>query len=146
MKIAIGSDHAGFKYKELIKCHLTSKGIEVQDFGTDSEAACDYPDFVIPAAKAVRENKADRAVVLGGSGNGEAIAANRIDGVRCCLCWNIELAKLARMHNDSNVISIGQRVTPEDQVLEIIDVWLETPFEGGRHIARLEKIETQSNE
>ena len=99
MKIAIASDHAGFRYKELVKSYLISKGLEVSDFGTGSEDPCDYPDFVIPAAKALRDGQVERAILLGGSGNGEAIAANRIKGVRCCLCLTVELAKLARMHN-----------------------------------------------
>lgn len=142
MKIAIASDHAGFRYKELIKSYLVSRDVEVSDFGTGSESPCDYPDFVIPAAKALRDGKVERAVLLGGSGNGEAIAANRIKGVRCCLCLTVELAKLARMHNDSNAISLGQRMIHEDQLIEIVKAWLETPFEGGRHIARIEKIES----
>ena len=144
MKIAIASDHAGFLYKELIKNYLISKGVEVSDFGTSSEDPCDYPDFVIPAAKALRDGQVERAILLGGSGNGEAIAANRIKGVRCCLCLTVELAKLARMHNDSNAISLGQRIVQEDQLIAILKAWLETPFEGGRHIPRLEKIESLS--
>lgn len=144
MKIAIASDHAGYRYKELVKRYLISKGLEVSDFGTDTEAPCDYPDFVIPAAKALRDGQVERAILLGGSGNGEAIAANRIKGVRCCLCLTVELAKLARMHNDSNAISLGQRIVQEDQLIAILKAWLETPFEGGRHIPRLEKIESLS--
>ncbi len=144
MKIAIASDHAGFHYKELVKSYLISKGVEVSDFGTGSEAQCDYPDFVIPAAKALRDGQVERAILLGGSGNGEAIAANRIKGVRCCLCLTVELAKLARMHNDSNAISLGQRIIHEDQLINIVKAWLETPFEGGRHIPRIEKIESLS--
>ena len=142
MKIAIASDHAGFRYKELVKSYLISKGLEVSDFGTDTEAPCDYPDFVIPAAKALRDGHVERAILLGGSGNGEAIAANRIKGVRCCLCLTVELAKLARMHNDSNAISLGQRIIHQDQLIEIVEAWLGTPFEGGRHIPRIEKIES----
>lgn len=142
MKIAIASDHAGFRYKELVKEHLALKGVEVIDFGTDSEKVCDYPDFVIPAAKSLRDQRVDRAIVLGGSGNGEAMAANRLSGVRCCVCLTVQLAKLARMHNDCNALALGQRIVPEDQLLEIIDAWLETPFNGGRHIARLTKIES----
>ena len=93
MRIAIASDHAGFHYKELVKNYLLTKGLDVIDFGTASEAPCDYPDFVIPAAKALRDGQVERAILLGGSGNGEAIAANRIKGVRCCLCLTVELAK-----------------------------------------------------
>lgn len=142
MRIAIASDHAGFKYKELIKDHLLAKGILVEDFGTNSEDPCDYPDFIIPAARALSEGKVERAIVLGGSGNGEAMAANRIRGVRCCLCLNVELARLARLHNDSNALSLGQRLIPKDQVLNILDIWLETSFEGGRHLTRIEKLES----
>ena len=144
MKIAIASDHAGYRYKELVKRYLISKGLEVSDFGTDTEAPCDYPDFVIPAAKALRDGHVERAILLGGSGNGEAIAANRIQGVRCCLCLTVELAKLARMHNDSNAIALGQRMIRQDQLIEIVEAWLGTPFEGGRHIPRIEKIESLS--
>ena len=144
MKIAIASDHAGYRYKELVKRYLISKGLEVSDFGTDTEAPCDYPDFVIPAAKALRDGHVERAILLGGSGNGEAIAANRIKGVRCCLCLTVELAKLARMHNDSSAISLGQRIIRQDQLIEIVEAWLGTPFEGGRHIPRIEKIESLS--
>ena len=142
MKIAIASDHAGYRYKELVKRYLISKGLEVSDFGTGSEDPCDYPDFVIPAAKALRDGHVERAILLGGSGNGEAIAANRIKGVRCCLCLTVELAKLARMHSDSNAISLGQRIIRQDQLIEIVEAWLGTPFEGGRHIPRIEKIES----
>ena len=99
---------------------------------------------MIPAAKALRDGQVERAILLGGSGNGEAIAANRIQGVRCCLCLTVELAKLARMHNDSNAISLGQRIIRQDQLIEIVEAWLGTPFEGGRHIPRIEKIESLS--
>ncbi|QDT65043.1 ribose 5-phosphate isomerase B [Calycomorphotria hydatis] len=141
MKIAIASDHAGFDYKRVITEHLQEIGHEVVDFGTYSDEKCDYPDFVIPAAKAVAADECDRAVVLGGSGNGEAIAANRVIGVRCALCWNIETAVLARQHNDANAISIGQRMLNQQDVLAIIDQWLVTPFEGGRHLARIQKLD-----
>src|SRR5213080_5045523 len=109
MKIAIGSDHAGFRYKEKIKQHLGELGHEVTDFGADSEAPVDYPLFVRPVALAVAGGEVERGVVLGGSGNGEAMAANRVKGVRCALCWNTESARLGRVHNDANVISLGQR-------------------------------------
>lgn len=141
MKIAIASDHAGFKYKELVKKYLSSKKIEFEDFGTNDEQLCDYPDFIAPAARALQERKVDRLIVLGGSGNGEAIVANRFRGVRCCLCLNVEMARLARMHNDSNAISIGQRLISEDQLLTIVDTWIDTNFEGGRHVLRIEKID-----
>ena len=141
MKIAIGSDHAGFRYKEKIKEFLQGQGHPVNDFGTFSEEPVDYPLFIRPVAEAVARGEYERGIVLGGSGNGEAMAANRIKKVRCALCWNEELARLARRHNDSNVLSLGQRVIPEDVVLEIVRVWLETPFEGGRHVRRIELLD-----
>jgi ribose 5-phosphate isomerase B len=141
MKIAIGSDHAGFRYKELIKHLLTDLGHEVVDFGTDSEAPVDYPLFIRPVALAVAAGDCERGVVLGGSGNGEAMAANRDKGVRCALCWNIESARLARQHNDANMISLGQRMITEDVALEIVRVWLDTPFEGGRHVRRIRLLD-----
>lgn len=137
MRIALGCDHAGFRYKEAIKSYLQAQGHEVVDFGTHSEESTDYPLYVMPAAAAVAKGDCDRAVVLGGSGNGEAIAANRIKGVRCALCWNTETAKLGRQHNDANAISIGQRMISQETALDIVRVWLETPFEGGRHIRRI---------
>ena len=141
MKISIGSDHAGFQYKEKIKVLLTSLGHEVRDFGTFSADPVDYPLFVRPAAEAVARGDCDRGIVLGGSGNGEAIVANKVKGVRCALCWSLETARLARAHNDSNVLSLGERMIPEDLALEIVKVWLETPFDGGRHARRLAEIE-----
>jgi ribose 5-phosphate isomerase B len=141
MKIGIGSDHAGFRYKESIKALLQELGHEVRDFGTDSEAQVDYPIFIRPVAEAVAGGECERGIVLGGSGNGEAIAANRVRGVRCALCWNTESARLGRMHNDANVISIGQRMMDEATALEIVRTWLETPFEGGRHVARIQMLD-----
>ena len=141
MKIAIGSDHAGFRYKERIKEFLQEQGHLVQDFGTFSEEPVDYPLFIRPVAEAVARGEYERGIVLGGSGNGEAMMANRIKKVRCALCWNEELARLARQHNDSNVLSLGQRVIPEEIVLEVVRVWLETAFEGGRHERRIELLD-----
>jgi len=141
MRIAIGSDHAGFRYKESIKQFLTELGHEVDDFGTDSETPVDYPLFIRPVALAVANGTADRGIVLGGSGNGEAICANRVKGVRCALCWNIESARLARQHNDANIISLGQRMIAEEMALEILRVWLNTSFEGGRHIRRIQMLD-----
>jgi ribose 5-phosphate isomerase B len=141
MKIAIGSDHAGFLYKETIKQFLSALGHEVKDFGTSSEEPVDYPLFIRPVAEAVARSEAERGVVLGGSGNGEAIAANRVRGVRCALCWNVETARLARQHNDANVISLGQRMISEETALEIVRVWLETSFEGGRHLRRIQLLD-----
>ena len=141
MKIAIGSDHAGFKYKEIIKQYLLNLGHEVEDFGTYSETPVDYPLFIRPVALAVAKGEAERGIVLGGSGNGEAITANRIKGIRCALCWNVETARLARQHNDANVIALGERMITEDVALEIVQTWLITAFEGGRHLRRIQQLD-----
>jgi ribose 5-phosphate isomerase B len=141
MKIAIGSDHAGFKYKEKIKQFLIALGHEVDDFGTCSEEPVDYPLFIHPVARAVALGEADRGVVLGGSGNGEAMAANRVKRVRCALCWNVETARLARQHNDANMISLGERLVTESNALEIVRTWLETAFAGGRHLRRIQLLD-----
>ena len=141
MKIALASDHAGFEYKEQIKKLLLAEGHDVHDFGTNSNAQVDYPKFIRPAAEAVARGECERGIVLGGSGNGEAIVANKVRGVRCALCWNVESARLSRQHNDANVLSLGQRLIGLDVALEIVKVWLVTPFEGGRHEARIRQIE-----
>lgn len=141
MKIAIGCDHAGFPYKEQIIQHLRNRGIEVRDFGTDSVDAVDYPDFIRPAAQAVADGSCDKGIVLGGSGNGEAISANKVRGIRCALCWNEQTAIWCKSHNDANMISMGARTLPITQALKVVDLWLDTEFEGGRHVARIEKIE-----
>ncbi len=141
MRIAIGSDHAGFLYKERIKTFLTEAGHEVIDFGTHSTESCDYPVYCRPTAEAVAAGKADRGIVLGGSGNGEAMTANRVRGVRCALCWNTETARLGREHNNANCLSIGERMIPIELALEIVDVWLKTPFAGGRHQKRIEMLD-----
>ncbi|MEO5960418.1 MAG: ribose 5-phosphate isomerase B [Opitutaceae bacterium] len=139
--IALGSDHAGFAYKEAIKAKLLADGHTVRDFGTHSDAACDYPDFIRPVAEAVARREFDRGIVLGGSGNGEAIVANRVRGIRCGLCWNEQLAAWNRSHNDGNVLSIGQRTVSETLALSIVQTWLTTDFEGGRHLTRINKID-----
>ena len=141
MRIAIASDHAGFAYKGRIAALLSQLGHDVRDFGTDSEEPVDYPQFIRPAAEAVARGDADRGIVLGGSGNGEAIVANKVRGIRCALCWNVESARLARQHNDANVLSLGQRLLDEATALAIVRVWLDTPFEGGRHARRVSQIE-----
>jgi ribose 5-phosphate isomerase B len=141
MRIGVGADHAGFRYKDIVARHLRSLGHEVQDFGTGSEDPVDYPDFIRPVAAAVAAGTLDRGVVFGGSGNGEAMTANRFRGVRCAVAWDRESARLSRAHNDANVLSVGQRLVPEDQLLAIVDVWLGTPFDGGRHVARIRKID-----
>ena len=140
MKIALGSDHAGFRYKEKIKQLLQSLGHEVKDFGTTSEEPVDYPKFIRPAAEAVARGECDRGIVLGGSGNGEAMTANKVHGVRCALCWNEASASLSRHHNDANVLSMGERLIPEDLALKIVRIWLDTGFDGGRHERRIEML------
>ncbi len=142
MKIALASDHAGYLYKEEIKRHLAGLGHEVVDFGTDSEESVDYPLFIRPAAEAVARGEADRAIVLGGSGNGEAMAANRVRGVRCALAWNVESARLARAHNDANALSLGERMMSLPTALELVDTWLATPFDGGRHERRIRQLDS----
>jgi ribose 5-phosphate isomerase B len=141
MKIGIGSDHAGYRYKEEIKKLLGQLGHEVRDFGTNSEMSVDYPAFIRPVAEAVAAGEVERGIVLGGSGNGEAMAANRVKGIRCALCWNEESARLARQHNDANMLSLGQRMMSLETALEIVKIWLETPFEGGRHVRRIRMID-----
>jgi ribose 5-phosphate isomerase B len=141
MRIAVASDHAGFRYKTMLAGHLASLGHEIVDFGTSSEEPVDYPDFIRPAAEAVARSECERGIVLGGSGNGEAMAANRVKGVRCALCWNEETARLGRQHNDANMISLGQRLISEQQAVAIVNTWLNTPFEGGRHERRIQKLD-----
>ena len=145
MRIAIGSDHAGFLYKELVKARLEAAGHEVRDFGTDSTEPIDYPLFIRPAAEAVAAGDCERGIVLGGSGNGEAIVANRVPGVRCTLCWNEESARLGRAHNDANVLSLGERMVTEAEALRIVDVWMSTAFDGGRHQRRIDLIDRRSS-
>ena len=144
MRIAIAADHAGFRYKTILLRHLAASGHDVVDFGTSSSDPVDYPDFVHPAAAAVSNGECDRGIVLGGSGNGEAMAANRHRGVRCAVCWREESARLARAHNDANMISLGERLIPEEMAFRIVDVWMATPFEGGRHAPRIKKLEELS--
>jgi ribose 5-phosphate isomerase B len=141
MRIALGSDHAGYAYKEKIKAHLTALGHTVKDFGTDSGAPVDYPRFIRPAAEAVARGDCERGVVLGGSGNGEAMVANKVRGVRCALCWSEETAKWGRQHNDANVLALGERTIPVELALRIVDLFLQTEFEGGRHTPRVQQIE-----
>src|SRR4051794_3359789 len=140
MKISLGSDHAGFRYKEAVKELLVSLGHEVNDCGTFDEQPVDYPLFIRPAAEAVARGECERGIVFGGSGNGEAMAANKVKGVRCALCWNEESARLSRQHNDANVLSMGERMIPQELALRIVRIWLDTPFEGGRHQRRVEQL------
>src|SRR5438093_998101 len=141
MKIALASDHAGFDYKEKIKELLGALGHEVHDWGTNSREPVDYPLFIRPAAEAVARGEAERGIVLGGSGNGEAIVANKVKGIRCGLCWNLDTARWAREHNDANVLALGQRTIPPELALEIVRLWLATDFAGGRHLYRIRQFE-----
>ncbi len=141
MKIALGSDHAGFDYKEKIKTLLNELGHEARDFGTFNTEPVDYPVFIRPVAEAVARGEFDRGIVLGGSGNGEAIVANKIKGIRCALCWSLDTARWSREHNDANVLALGQRTIPLELASEIVRVWLSTPFAGGRHLNRVRQIE-----
>ena len=140
MKIAIAADHAGFPLKEELKAFLIAEGHEVTDHGTDSEEPVDYPAFCAAAARDVAGSWADRAIVLGGSGQGEQIAANKVHGIRAALCHDPYLARLSREHNDANVLAMGGRVVAAAYAKEIVRVWLATPFEGGRHVPRIEQI------
>jgi ribose 5-phosphate isomerase B len=142
MSIAIGSDHAGFHYKARLTAALAERGERVTDFGTDSDEPVDYPLVIRPLAEAVAAGRFDRGIILGGSGNGEAIVANRVRGVRCTLCWSVEAARLARQHNDANILSLGARLIPAADLIPIVTTWLETPFEGGRHARRLALIDS----
>jgi len=142
MKIAVASDHAGYEYRRRIAEHLTAAGHEVRDFGTDRPDPQDaYPDFIRPAAEAVARGECDRGIVLGGSGNGEAMVANRVRGVRCAICWDLRSARFARRHNDANVLSLGQRMISIEAALEIVDLFLSEPFDGGRHARRIAMID-----
>ncbi len=145
MKISIGSDHAGFQYRQEIIKHLKELGHEVLDMGTPTPESTDYPLWIIPAAEAVANGNAERGIVLGGSGNGEAMAANKVKGIRCALCWSDETAELSRRHNNSNVLSIGQRMISLEIALRIVDIWLETPFDGGRHAERIAELDRYEN-
>jgi ribose 5-phosphate isomerase B len=144
MKIALASDHAGFAYKERIKAWLVEAGHDVRDFGTASEEPVDYPVFIRPAAEAVARGECERGIVLGGSGNGEAIVANKVPGIRCALCWSEQTANWARRHNDANMLALGQRTIDQATALRLVQIWLETAFEGGRHAVRVRQIEYPS--
>lgn len=140
MKISIGNDHAGPAYKQAIVAYLTSKGYEVTNYGTDSFDSVDYPDFGHKVAADVEDGKANFGILICGSGNGIAMTANKHQGVRCALCWTKEIAELARLHNDANVISIPARFTSIEQAVAIVETFLGTAFEGGRHQNRVDKI------
>jgi ribose 5-phosphate isomerase B len=142
LSFALGTDHAGYLYKEAIKEHLHNLGHQTKDFGTFDEKSVDYPTFIKPAAEAVANSLVDYGIVLGGSGNGEAMAANKVKGVRCALCWSVETAKLAKEHNNANVIAIGERQISKDLAIKIIDAWLDSKFEGGRHERRIQMLDS----
>jgi ribose 5-phosphate isomerase B len=142
LSVAIGSDHAGFRYKEEIKKMLLAQGYTVRDFGTYSAESCDYPTYIRPTAEAVARGEFDRGIVLGGSGNGEAIVANKVKGIRCGLCWSEETARANRDHNDGNVLALGERMVPLELALKLVQLWLETPFSNDpRHVRRIKAIE-----
>lgn len=140
MKIAIGNDHAGFRLKEKLLEHLAQKGFEVLDFGTHSEESVDYPDFAHPVAEAVEKGKVDFGILMCGSGNGISMTANKYPGIRAALCWNEEIARLARMHNNANILALPARFLKDEEAEKITDVFLDEKFEGGRHERRIEKI------
>jgi len=140
MKIALGGDHAGFEYKKEIIAQLEAQKIETKDFGPYNDNSCDYPDFVHSLAEAVESNDFDLGIIICGSGNGVAMTVNKHQGVRCALAWDTELAELARMHNDANIVSIPARFVSLEQANEIVRVFLKTDFEGGRHQPRVDKI------
>jgi ribose 5-phosphate isomerase B len=139
-KMAIGCDHAGYPYKDRIKKYLQEQGIEVLDFGTDSAESVDYPDFIHPVAEKVEQGEAQFGVILCGSGNGASMTANKHQGIRSALCWDVPLAKLAREHNDANILSLPVRFIEEETALECLNVFIHTDFEGGRHQRRVNKI------
>ncbi|MFH6767324.1 ribose 5-phosphate isomerase B [Gaetbulibacter aquiaggeris] len=142
MTISIGNDHAGVEYKfEIIK-HLKLKGYTIKNYGTDTTDSVDYPDFIHPVASDVEEKRADFGIIICGSGNGANMTANKHQGVRSALCWNKEIVALARQHNNANILSIPARFTALQQVIEMVDTFFETKFEGGRHQARVNKIPT----
>ncbi|MDQ7843901.1 MAG: ribose 5-phosphate isomerase B [Armatimonadota bacterium] len=141
MRVALASDHAGYRLKEELKPFLRELGHEVRDFGTHSEDPVDYPDVIAPAAEAVARGDCERGIVIGGSGNGEAMVANKVPGVRCALCHDVTTARLARAHNDANMLALGQRIVGSEVARDIVATWLLTPFEGGRHEQRVRKIE-----
>ncbi len=140
-RIALGSDHAGFSLKEVIKDYLEAGGYEIIDYGTHGNDPVDYPDYIRPAALSVANGESDLGIVFGGSGNGEAMAANKVKGIRCGLCWNEESARLTKEHNNANMIALGGRMVSEQEGMKIVDAWLKAEYQGGRHQKRIDKIE-----
>jgi len=145
MKIALGADHKGYQYKEKVKSFLQEKGHQVEDFGTFSEEPVDYPDFALKVAEAVAKDEVERGILFCWSGIGMSISANKVKGIKAALCLNEEMAKLSRQHNDSNVLSLSAKFIGEEELLKIVEVWLNTPFEGGRHQRRLDKISLEED-
>ena len=140
MKIAIGNDHAGTQYKLAVITYLESRGVEVTNYGTNSEESVDYPDFVHPVANDVESKAADLGIIICGSGNGASMTANKHQGIRAALCWSVEIAKLAKQHNNANILSIPARFVSQQQSIDMVQAFLDTPFEGGRHQTRIDKI------
>ena len=140
LRIAIASDHAGYEYKEILKKHLASKGIEVDDYGTNSEERVDYPEFIRGATKSILAGKNNQGIILGGSGN-EAIVANRFRGIRCAVVWNTDTARLSKEHGNCNMVAIGQRQMSSEEAIAIVDTWLAAEFKGGRHQRRINQID-----
>lgn len=140
MRIAVAADHAGFELKNAIKRHLESLGHEVRDFGTDGPDSVDYPDYGGPAAATVPSGESDAAILVCGSGQGMCMTANKVSGVRAALAWTAEIAELSRLHNDANVLCLPGRFVAEKEGIEIVDRWLASKFEGGRHVARVSKM------
>ena len=139
-KIGLCSDHAGYQLKEAIKMWLSAKGYQFEDFGTNSEASCDYPDYAHPCAEAVESGRCGCGIAICGSGNGISMTLNKHQGIRAALCWEPELARLARQHNDANILSLPARFIPQDLALQIVEAYLNADFEGGRHQRRIDKI------
>ena len=140
MKVALASDHAGYEEKERLKTVLADLGVEFADLGTTSEASVDYPDYARKVAEQVASGEADQGLLVCGSGTGMAISANKVPGVRAAVAWSEEIARLARQHNDANVLAIGARTTPEEEIPKIVKAFFSTEFEGGRHVLRVQKI------
>ena len=141
MRIAIASDHGGFELKEIVKKHLEERGLEVADLGTHSDASVDYPVYGKACGEAVVNGEADCGIVVCGTGIGISIAANKVKGVRCGLCTSVEMAQLTKQHNNANVLALGGRTTPAELALQIVDAWLDTDFEGGRHERRTNMLD-----
>ncbi len=140
MEIAIAADHAGYHLKDTIKEYLKSKGHQIKDFGTDSDQSCDYPDYAHPLAKAINDGTYKLGILICGSANGVNITANKHQNVRSALCWNVEVAKLARQHNNANVVALPSRFISKEEAIEIVEAFITTDFEGGRHANRVNKI------